>query len=742
MPTSRPPSRPARAALALLLAGSCANAVASGENLCPAAPEFTLQQTDNFAFDPLLPVRATADSVVSKDGVVTLEGNTRIEYQNRTLNAENASYNRETGEVLIDGEVSYQSNGVQLSSQNANFNLIDSTFATGDSDYQINLDGERATGRASSLESGPNGQFRLTDATYSTCPPGDLSWFIEAEDILLDNETGVGTATKIRLNFKGVPILVVPTFSFPISQKRKTGFLAPSLARSERTGIELHLPWYWNIRPNLDATLTPRIMSRRGVQLQSQWRYLNEQGIWQFDSELLRDERESAGERRRSFNRLRHSGSFGEHWVTELDASEVSDRDYFEDLGDSLQITSISHLERRADLRYSDGIYSFLARAQSFQTVDQTIAAEDRPYRKLPQLRFNADWPTLRFGLEADFDAELVYFDRSSSVTGSRLDIYPRLSWPITRPAWYVNPSVTTRFTQYRLNDATDGIPSDIDRAFSTASLEAGLFLDRPVNNKGKIQTLEPRLFFLRVPFENQDLIPEFDSVPLDFNFSQLFRENRFSGSDRIADSNQLSLALTTRLIDLPSGREQLLASIGQIAYFDDRRVTVDDAVDTDKFSDFVAEIEADLDNDWLLRTSLQWDPQENLTVRSSALLTYRPDQHRLVNIGHRRVNTGSSAETEQLDFSVLWPIRDRWRFAGRWNYSIAGDTSLESLVGLEYQDCCWSFRVAARRYIADDGSDHETNYYLQLVLKGLAPLGEDIGELLEAGVLGYEDEY
>lgn len=721
---------------------SCANAFAAGENLCPAPPAFTLQQSDNFGFDPSLPVTATADSVESKDGVVTLEGNTRIEYQNRVLNAENASYNRESGEVLIDGEVSFESNGVKLSSQNANFNLLESTFATGESEYQINLGDKRATGRASSLESTPDGQFRLTNATYSTCPPGDLSWFIEADDIVLDNETGVGTANKIRLNFKGVPILVVPTFSFPISQKRKTGFLAPSLARSESTGVELHTPWYWNIRPNLDATITPRFMSRRGVQLQSQWRYLNEQGIWQFDSEILRDEEEPSGERRRSFNRLRHNGSFGERWTTELDASEVSDRDYFEDLGDSLQVVSISHLERRADLRYSDGTYSFLARAQSFQTVDRTIAAEDRPYRKLPQLRFNADWPSLRYGLEADFDAELVYFDRSASVTGSRLDIFPRLSWPINRTAWYVNPSITTRFTQYRLNNADDGVPSNIDRALSTASLEAGLFLDRPVNDRGKILTLEPRIFLLRVPFENQDLIPEFDSVPLDFNFSQLFRENRFSGSDRIGDADQLSLALTTRLIDPSSGREQLLASIGQIAYFEDRRVTVDGEVDTDKFSDFVAEIEADLDNDWLLRTSLQWDPDENLTVRSSALLTYRPGPERVLNIGHRRVNTGSSAETEQLDFSVLWPIRDSWRFAGRWNYSIAGNTSIESLIGLEYQDCCWSFRVAARRYISDDGSDHETNYYLQLVLKGLAPLGEDIGELLSASVLGYEDEY
>jgi len=709
--------------------------------LCPAQPELVYEQPGGLTFNPLLPVRASAESVVSKDGIVTLTGNTRIEYQNRVLNAENASYNRESGEVSIDGEVNYQSGGINLSTRDANFNLLDTTFTTGESDYHFNLGDKRATGNASSIERTGEGLFRLKNATYSTCPPGDRSWYIEAEDIRLNNESGVGTADKITLNFKGVPILAVPTFSFPISQERKTGFLAPSLARSESTGLELRVPWYWNIRPYLDATLTPRIMSRRGTQLQSQWRYLNKQGAWQLDSEYLYDDNLAPADRRRSFTRLRHNGTFGSRWTTELDASEVSDKDYFEDLGDSLQVISISHLEQRADLRFSTGVYSFLARAQSFQTVDQSIAPGDRPYRKLPQLRFNADWPRWRYGLEPKFDAELVYFDRSASVTGSRLDIHPKLSWPINRTAWFIKPSVSTRFTQYRLSNAGSGNPSSIDRAFSSASVEAGLFLDRPVNERGKIQTLEPRLFFLRVPYENQDPIPVFDSVPLDFNFSQLFRENRFSGSDRIADANQLSLALTSRLIDVPTGREQLLASIGQIAYFDDRRVSLDGTVNRRDFSDFVAEVEADLDNDWLLRSSLQWDPDENRTVRSSALLTYRPDSERIINLGHRRVNTGSSAETEQIDFSILWPVQERWRIAGRWNYSIAESTSIESLLGIEYQDCCWSFRFAMRRYISDVGNDHETAYYLQLVLKGLAPLGEDIGELLEAGVLGYEDE-
>jgi len=711
-------------------------------NECAVDEDFVYQRSkgSGLVFDPSAPIEATADNVVTNGDTVELTGDTEISYQGRVLSAENVIYDKLSGQVVVDGALRYESDGVLLSTSDAEFNIGGSTFATGRSDYQINMEQDRATGKARAISRNENGLFRMENATYSTCPPGDRSWYLQAKDIVLDTEEGIGTAKNITLRFKGVPILALPWFSFPISPDRKTGFLAPSFASSESTGFEFSIPWYWNIRPNLDLTLTPRLMTRRGLQVQSELRYLNRQGAWRLDSEVLFDNELPAETRRRSFFRLRHAGTLSNRWTTALDISEVSDEDYFEDLGDSLQVASISHLERRADLQYSDGIYSFLARAQSFQTIDRTILNEDLPYRKLPQLQFNADWPGFKFGLEADLDAEVVFFDRRDSVTGTRFDLTPSLTWPIVRSAWYLKPKLSTRYTYYDLNNPQEGNPSQIDRGFSSASLEAGLFFDRPVNSRGKIQTLEPRLFLLRVPFEDQDNIPQFDSLPLDFNFSQLFRENRFSGSDRIADANQVSLALTTRLIDARKGREDLQASIGQIIFFDDRQVTVDGEIETRASSDVVAELEADLDSDWSVRSSLQWNPDESLTTRSSAWVGYRPDNERIFNFGHRRVSNATSAETEQIDVSLLWPVMKRWRVAARWNYSIAGNTSLETLLGLQYDDCCWALRFAARRFISDDGSDHETNYHLQLVLKGLAPLGDNIGELLQSGVLGYEE--
>jgi LPS-assembly protein len=719
---------------------------------CPV-PAFTYQPGSAILSDPDAPVVAEADHVVSEDGTVSLDGNTTISFQGRELSAENAQYKPDTGEVIIDGQLTFRAEGISLDSENARFDMDDDLFSTGMSRYELNINGKRATGDADHMERDAEGNFKLDGATYSTCPPGDKSWFIRASRIQLFPGDGIGTARSISLNFKGVPLLYIPAFSFPISPARKTGMLAPIFALGENTGFELHLPWYWNIRPNLDATFTPRLMSKRGAQLQSELRYLNEQGEWTLDNEYLRDT-EKDGDTRH-FTQLRHQGRFGTAWSSSINASLVSDKDYFQDLGNSLQLASITHLERRADLRFSNGPVNLLARLQSFQTVDDDILASERPYKRLPQFTLQATAPGDVLGIRTEVEGELVYFDRNDSVTGSRFDLQPRLSLPISRDAWFIAPSVSHRFTYYSLNNREPEQSAHSSRNLNTFAVDGGLYFDRPLNEKGSVQTLEPRLLYLRVPFQDQSNLPIFDSSEFDFNISQLFRENRFTGADRVADANQLSLALTSRFINARDGREVLRGSIGQITYFDDRRVTLDgDGVETRDTSDLVGELSAELDENWLAKGSIQWNPDDEQTVRGSVLLSYRPGNDRIVNFGHRTVNfatpaagTESREDTEQLDFSVLWPVSDSWRIAGRWNYSLEQNVSIESLLGIEYDSCCWALRFAARRYIADnDSSDevfnHDTSFYLQLVLKGLAPVGQNYGALLENAILGYRDEY
>ena len=685
------------------------------------------------------PVEALADSVLSEDGIVTLEGNTSITYQGRTISAENALYNPETGEVIIDGELSFESDGVRLESNDAEIELGNSQFKTGESVYEIDLNGRRITGRASSMERRDDGSFVLRNATYSSCPKFDNSWFLKANRIELYPNDGLGIAKNIVLRFKGVPILAFPVFTFPISPARKTGFLAPVLGRGENTGFELQLPFYWNIRPNIDATITPRILSERGLQVQTEFRYLNTQGSWILDNEVLQD-RDFDNNRRR-FTQLRHNGQFGPAWSSSISASDVSDSDYFEDLGNSLQVASITHLERRADLVYDWDDTQVELRLQSFQTVDSSTPDVERPYRRLPQIKFSTIGGRRPFGLLTTFDGEAVLFDRDSSVTGLRIDALPKLSLPIVKSAWFFTPSISQRFTTYNLNSTEPGQPSNQSRNLTTLSVDSGLFFDRLLDD-GSVLTLEPRLFYLNVPFEDQSDIPVFDSSEFDFSIAQLFRENRFSGADRIADANQLSLGLTSRLVDGATGREMVRGSIGQIFFFEDRQVSLgDDEPETRDTSDFVGEIAAEITNDWNIKGNIQWNPDDTNTVRSSLLLSYRPSPDKIINLAHRNVDIQNSADTEQLDFSILWPIGEQWRIAGRWNFSLAADTSIESLVGLEYNSCCWAFRFAARRFISEDGLDHDTALLLQLVLKGLAPLGQNYGKLLEFSILGYEDD-
>lgn len=705
---------------------------------CPA-PRF-VYEPGKFENKPDEQVVAQADSVLSENGEVMLSGNTTIQYQGRELMAENALYNAATGEISVNGDLTFLGQGIQLNSNEAFIDIDDNLFSTGESEYELDLNGKRATGSANAMARLENGHFQMQGATYSTCPPGDKSWFVKADNIDLDPENGVGTAKHLRLVFKGAPLLALPAFSFPISEKRKTGFLAPVLARGERTGLELHIPWYWNIRPNIDATITPRIMTKRGTQLQSEWRYMNPQGLWTLDHEYLKDTARNSDSR--YFTQLRHNGVFETDFTSTIVANHVSDKDYLDDLGDTLQIASITHLEQRADLNFNRKRLSALARLQSFQTVDKDIEAPERPHRRLPQIKVWAESESLAFGLKGDVSSELVYFDKKDAVTGARIDMHPRLSWPVVRDAWFFKPSISHRFTYYNLNNTDNDVRDTHSRNLNTIAIDSGLFFDRILDADGSVQTLEPRVYYLRVPYSDQSDIPIFDSSAFDFNISQLFRNNRFSGADRIADANQLSVALTTRIINGLDGQERFRASIGQIKHFDNRRVSLPDTpVDTRSTSDLVGELATTLSDSWIGKGSIQWNPDEQTTVRSSLSLGYRPGPDNIINVTHRVVNDPLREEkNEQIDLSALWTIGNSWRVAGRWNYSLDADRSIESLLGLEYDSCCWALRLAARRYIADNGDDHDTSLYFQLVLKGLAPLGQNYGALLENAILGYRD--
>lgn len=700
-------------------------------------------QATALAFSPNLAlgdsIELSADSAESdpqNPDDILLNGTISIRHRDGELNADNARYDPESNTATVAGELSYLAEGLRVHSSDALIDLGSGTFELGESGYEVESGDVTSQGRATQIRRDSRGRLILDDASYSSCPPGNNGWRLFADNIKLDADEGVGTARNVTLRFKSIPILYTPAISFPISDRRKTGFLPPRFDQNDQTGFEYRQPFYWNIKPNMDATFVLRSMTDRGFQFQTELRYLNRIGNWSLNYETIENDRRFARSDARRFTRFQHEGSPAERWTTEIDINYASDKDYFEDLGDTLKVSSITHLQRRADLNYDTDNFHFRTRLLNYQTIDSNIEQSQRPYRLLPQLTLDYHRPVKRLGAEFSIDSELVYFDRDNSITGSRLDFKPQLMWNVRRAGWYSKVAGSWRMTRYDLNnvEAADQVQT---RNVPLLSAETGLYLERPRRADGSLLTLEPRLFYLYATRRNQDRIPIFDTGALDFNYSQLFRENRFSGADRINDANQLSFALSSRWINR-SGREKYSASVGQIFYFSDRRVTLPDDPEEDRnSSDIVAELQTEITREIDASLNLQWDPSDANTQRSSAMVRYRGTDGKLANLGHRYLPD----DGEFVHASFSWPINEKWRIASGWNYSLDDDKSIETVLGIEYDSCCYTMRTAARRYITDDGEDTTTSYFFQLVLKGLAPVGQNVSEVLSEAIGGYTSQ-
>lgn len=675
----------------------------------------------------------SADQVEARDQVqTTFKGHVELRRADQRLYSDRLIYEDPSQTVHASGDVRYRDQDASVDGDRADMQLDADRNEMRDARFQLYRKHARGASEVVRMEGA--GHIRLHNTTYTTCDAGQEDWLLRAKEITLDDDEGKGTARSTTIRFKGVPVLYLPYLSFPTDDRRKSGFLPPGIGNSDKSGFEISTPYYFNLAPNRDATLTPRYLSERGLQLQGEYRYLTPSSHGTVNAEVLQDDVYGGS---RGLLGYRHQGSLGPRLRTEIDVTHVSDDTYFTDLGTSLSIASRTNLERRVDLYYQGAFWGLLGRVQDFQTVDPAIGIDGRPYRRAPQLLLQGTLPTRAFGLQYDFRAELVRFDRRDSVTGDRLDLMPSISLPLRTPATYLTPRLSLRYTGYRLDGTAPGQPDGPDRTQPIVSVDSGLFLERDLSLRGvKLrQTLEPRAYYLYVPHRNQDDIPLFDTGELDFDFYRLFLENRFTGPDRIGDTNQLTLALTSRLLEGESGIERLRASIGQIYYFENRRVTlpVDAGVDKTDSSDFVAELEARLDDAWSVSGGVQWSPAREQTDKGVVKIRYRPDAQRVLNLSYRLRRD----DIEQTDVSLLWPISHRWSVVARWNYSLKDDRNLETLAGLEYRSCCWALRGLARKYVTDDGLSTNGAVYLQLELKGLGRFGSRIEDVLERGILG-----
>ena len=629
---------------------------------------------------------------------------------------------------------------------------------------QFALAANAARGAAERIQFEGRDQITLESVSYTTCPPGRDDWLLRASTLTLDKASEIGSAWNARVSFMHVPIFYSPYLSFPLTDQRKSGLLAPNAGHSSNSGFFISVPYYFNLAPNYDDTLTTRVLEKRGVQLANEFRYLGKRSSGNLDLEYLPNDRiyrptdgSTSTDRMALF--FRHNQSLSPLWSAATDIQWVSDTSYFIDLGKASAESSRTHLPRSLSLDYGGNIWRFSARAFTYQTLDTTLllSPEKQPYQRLPQLLLKGDSPSGPNRLHGALESEWVNFYRPGYApddplvkeppfSGQRFDVLPSVSLPLRTSYFYFTPKAGYRYTSWQLNrnaDVNNLNPDESpERGLPIYSLDSGFALEREglIGGQAYTQTLEPRLYYVNIPYRDQDSLPVFDAALPALSFYNYFRENRFVGADRVGDANQLTAAVTSRFLHA-DGAEQGRVSLGQVSYFSDQRVNLPTGTVNQTRSNLIGEVSARLGQAWYLRTGLEWDSKERDTRKSSVYVHYRPAGDRIVNLGYRYTDnllTGAAEPEKLADISAQWPLSARWTGVARWNYSLPESRTVQAYAGLLYTSCCWAVRIAARHRLQVDGS-LDTSVLFEFDLSGLAKMGEPEEAPLKQGRFIFE---
>ncbi len=609
--------------------------------------------------------------------------------------------------------------------------------------YTLNTRSSISRGDAKTILFEGEGKKRLKDARYTTCSADSDDWYIRAGNLQLDDYTKTGTARNAWIQFKGVPILYTPWMDFSFANQRKSGFLTPTWGTTTQSGFQLVTPYYWNIAPDMDATIAPRYMSKRGTQVVGEFRYLGETYSGLNNLEYLPSD--STTRQTRYYANLKHQQNFGGGLSGGYNIEKVSDDKYFSEnlnfarLSTGITSTSRVILPQNAYVNYGFGSWNLNALVSKYQTLDDVSF----PYERLPQLTLtgNKDYGSNNL----DMVSQWVKFDRDSNapiaVTGSRFVANPSVSSTFAKPYGYITPKIGLHYTDYSLDNASFAANGVADyqaksRTLPIFSLDSGLFFDRStrVVNTKYTQTLEPRLFYVYIPYQNQNQLPVFDTGEATLSLGTLFLENQFTGYDRVNNANQATLALTTRMIDNSTGEQRLAASVGQRFYFTDQRVTLPTTTPrSNNTSDVFVALTTRLKSKWNVDLAGQYNTDSTKLVRSNIAARYNPESGKTLNLGYRYTQD----KLDQFNISAQWPLGVGWYGLGRWNYSLRESRPIEGLAGLEYDAGCWQARGVLQRIAT---ATAEANYalFFQLELGGLASIGQNPLKLLQRGIPGY----
>jgi LPS-assembly protein len=775
-----------------------AGAAGYAADVCPAPPKFTYTRPPDVAADDHRIHIEANDAVLSiADGNTVLSGRVTVTQDLRSVSADSVMYDFNADKLNVKGKVDFLDPKLRVRGDSGSY---ETAGAANFNEAFFQLMDRNGRGFAKDINVHPDGKVALDHVHYTSCPVGNEDWSLNASQISLDTQLQEGVAHHVIMRFKDVPVFYTPYISFPLGDERKSGLLFPSFGHSGSNGFDVEVPYYLNLAPNYDLTLTPAVLTARGELLSENFRYLTAHSHGQLDASFLPNDKQL--HENRSYLHYTDITDIQHGLRFDTDITNVSDSNYFQSFAVGTEQTSVTYLERRADVLYYDDAWRIRGQLQNYQTIDTSVVDSERPYSRVPRVQATALYPIENSNFEFAFDSEAVNFLRGVGPTGLRLNLSPEIRWSSRGPGYFFEPAVGYDFTQYDLRDAGLGLPSTPTRALPYARLDTGLVFEREAGSQGqRTQTLEPRLVYSYVPYRNQDELPIFDSGLPDLNLTELFRTNRYVGSDRIGDANQVALAVTTRLFDTVSGTQYLSATIGQIRYFSIPRVGLptdalnpstallgqnvplvnplelpgdalliargqpfvpyypgepvyglgrnglaqplqvnSQALGTFPASDIVAEVALTGYKHLGVNLDYQWNPYTSQTEKSEISVQYRPDPSRVINIGYRF----QEGILKQWDGSFAWPIAEHWNTVGRWVYSLQDRQTIEQVAGFEYKSCCYKVQLVQRRYLSirpgttTTGGTLDTSIALQLELTGLSSVGKREDSFLEQSIRGY----
>jgi LPS-assembly protein len=688
----------------------------------------------------------TADRISGRNDVETIaDGHAEFRRDGTTITADHLTYRHLEDEAEADGDVRMVRDEDRISGPHLRLKVHDNLGVFDQPAFEFKREPKVVPGfdyqREATIGSGEGermdfegeGLYRLKRGTFSTCSP-NRDWYISADEIALDYNRQVGEADSAKVVFMNTPIFFWPSLSFSLNHERKSGFLSPTYSQSTTSGLELTVPWYWNIAPNMDATFAPRFLARRGLQLNSEFRYIDPYYNGKSRVEFLPSDQVTNSDR--SAYSIVHNQILAPGLTGDINMNGVSDDRYFTDLSSRVAMVSQANLLRQGRLIYGASWWSATLMAQRYQTLQDPEAPVAIPYYRLPQFLVTALRPDLPGGLNFHFTGEYVDFHHPTQVVAQRTVIYPQVSLPIQGASFFITPKIGVHQTRYNLDRQGAGVPDVMSREVPIATIDSGVVLERDVNWFGRslLQTAEPRLYYVNIPERDQSRIPVFDSALTDFNFAQIFGENRYGGADRIGDANQLTAAMVSRLIDPNTGTELMRAALGQRYYFQDQQVTLPtETARTNRKTDILAAFSGRIMPKVQLDAGWQYSPFYSRTERLNVGARYQPDYGRVLNAGYRYTRD----QIGQVDISGQWPLGGGWYGIGRYNYSLKDSRLVEGIAGVEYDAGCWVARIVLHR-LATTVATTSTALFVQLELNGLARIGSNPHDLLKRNIVGY----